>query len=74
MLSKEDIEAFAETNEQKEFWGLNKMKYFTRKMIAHKDLNSNGTLFGGRVLDWIWEPGTPVAGLVDRTPGHGWAR
>ena len=32
-----------------------KMKYFTRKMIAHKDLNSNGTLFGGRVLDWIDE-------------------
>ncbi len=31
------------------------MKYFTRKMIAHKDLNSNGTLFGGRVLDWIDE-------------------
>lgn len=55
MLSKDDIEAFAETNEQKEFWGLNKMKYFTRKMIAHKDLNSNGTLFGGRVLDWIDE-------------------
>jgi acyl-CoA thioesterase YciA len=24
-------------------------------MIAHKDLNSNGTLFGGRVLDWIDE-------------------
>ena len=31
------------------------MKYFTRKMIAHKDLNSNGTLFGGRVLYWIDE-------------------
>jgi len=31
------------------------MKYFTRKMIAPKDLNSNGTLFGGRVLDWIDE-------------------
>lgn len=31
------------------------MNYFTRKMIAHKDLNSNGTLFGGRVLDWIDE-------------------
>lgn len=31
------------------------MKYYTRKMIAHKDLNSNGTLFGGRVLDWIDE-------------------
>jgi len=24
-------------------------------MIAPKDLNSNGTLFGGRVLDWIDE-------------------
>jgi acyl-CoA hydrolase len=34
---------------------INEMKYFTRKMIAHKDLNSNGTLFGGRVLDWIDE-------------------
>lgn len=31
------------------------MKYFTRKMVAPKDLNSNGTLFGGRVLDWIDE-------------------
>ena len=31
------------------------MKYFTRKMSARKDLNSNGTLFGGRVLDWIDE-------------------
>lgn len=33
----------------------NNMKYFTRKMVAPKDLNSNGTLFGGRVLDWIDE-------------------
>ena len=32
----------------------NNMKYFTRKMVD-KDLNSNGTLFGGRVLDWIDE-------------------
>ena len=24
-------------------------------MISHKDLNSNETLFGGRVLDWIDE-------------------
>lgn len=31
------------------------MKYRTRKMIAARDLNSNGTLFGGRVLDWIDE-------------------
>ena len=27
----------------------------TRKMISAKDLNSNGTLFGGRVLSWIDE-------------------
>lgn len=31
------------------------MKYFTRKMVTHKDLNSNATLFGGRLLDWIDE-------------------
>ena len=31
------------------------MKYFTRKMVTHKDLNSNATLFGGRVLDWVDE-------------------
>jgi acyl-CoA thioesterase YciA len=31
------------------------MKYFTRKMVTHKDLNANATLFGGRVLDWIDE-------------------
>ena len=31
------------------------MKYFTRKMVAPKDLNSNRTLFGGRALDWIDE-------------------
>ena len=31
------------------------MRYRTRKMIAARDLNSNGTLFGGRVLDWIDE-------------------
>ncbi|PXX99355.1 acyl-CoA thioesterase [Halomonas sp. LBP4] len=31
------------------------MKYRTRKMVAAKDLNSNGQLFGGRVLSWIDE-------------------
>lgn len=31
------------------------MKYRTRKMVAAKDLNSNGWLFGGRVLAWIDE-------------------
>lgn len=31
------------------------MKFRTRKMVAAKDLNSNGTLFGGRALEWIDE-------------------
>jgi len=31
------------------------MIYRTRKMVAPKDLNAIGTLFGGRVLDWIDE-------------------
>ncbi len=31
------------------------IKYFTRKMVTPKDLNAIGTLFGGRVLDWIDE-------------------
>ena len=29
------------------------MIFRTRKMISAKDLNSNGTLFGERVLEWI---------------------
>lgn len=31
------------------------MNYRTRKLIKPKDLNSHGTLFGGRVLEWIDE-------------------
>lgn len=31
------------------------MQFRTRKMIAARDLNSNGSLFGGRVLGWIDE-------------------
>ena len=31
------------------------MQYRTRKMVAARDLNSNGWLFGGRVLEWIDE-------------------
>jgi acyl-CoA hydrolase len=31
------------------------MKYRTRKLIKPRDLNSRGTLFGGRVLEWIDE-------------------
>jgi acyl-CoA hydrolase len=31
------------------------MKFFSRKWIKPEDLNSNGTLFGGRLLAWIDE-------------------
>ncbi|MBC2606478.1 acyl-CoA thioesterase [Pelagicoccus albus] len=31
------------------------MKFFSRKWIRPEDLNSNGTLFGGRLLAWIDE-------------------
>ena len=31
------------------------MKFYSRKMVAAKDLNSNGSLFGGRLLAWIDE-------------------
>lgn len=31
------------------------MKYRTRKLIKPADLNPRGTLFGGRVLEWIDE-------------------
>jgi len=31
------------------------MKYRTRKIVKPGDLNTRGTLFGGRVLEWIDE-------------------
>lgn len=31
------------------------MKYRTRKLVMHGDLNGIGILFGGRVLEWIDE-------------------
>ena len=31
------------------------MRFHTRKWIKPEDLNPNGTLFGGRVLEWIDE-------------------
>lgn len=31
------------------------MNFHTRKWIKPEDLNPNGTLFGGRLLDWIDE-------------------
>jgi len=31
------------------------MRFHTRKWVKPEDLNPNGTLFGGRVLEWIDE-------------------
>lgn len=31
------------------------MRFFTRKLIKHEDLNPNSTLFGGAVLRWVDE-------------------
>jgi acyl-CoA hydrolase len=31
------------------------MKYHTRKWVKPQDLNPNGSLFGGRLLEWIDE-------------------
>lgn len=31
------------------------MRYHTRKVVKPGDLNPNGTLFGGRLLEWIDE-------------------
>lgn len=31
------------------------MKFHTRKLVKPGDLNPNGTLFGGRLLEWIDE-------------------
>ncbi|HEY9185653.1 MAG TPA: hotdog domain-containing protein [Salegentibacter sp.] len=31
------------------------MRFHTRKWVKPQDLNPNGTLFGGRVLEWIDE-------------------
>ena len=31
------------------------MRFHTRKIVSYGDLNPNGTLFGGRLLEWIDE-------------------
>lgn len=31
------------------------MRFHTRKIVSYVDLNPNGTLFGGRLLEWIDE-------------------
>ncbi len=38
----------------KNYWK-NTMRFHTRKWVKPEDLNANGTLFGGRLLDWIDE-------------------
>lgn len=37
------------------------MRYRTRKVVAAKDLNANGSLFGGQMLAWIDEEAYIVA-------------
>lgn len=34
------------------------MRFHTRKWVKPEDLNPNGTLFGGRLLEWIDEEAT----------------
>ena len=37
------------------------MRFHTRKWVKPEDLNPNGTLFGGRLLEWIDEEATLYA-------------
>ena len=39
------------------------MKFLTRKLITHTDLNPRGYLHGGQLLKWIDEEGGIHAGL-----------
>lgn len=34
---------------------ITEMNYRARRLVKHADLNPNGTLFGGRMLEWIDE-------------------
>ena len=44
------------------------MIYHTRKMVKPGDLNPNGTLFGGRLLEWIDEEASLFAVIqLDKT-------
>lgn len=44
------------------------MKYHTRKMVAAKDLNATGSLFGGQMLAWIDEEAYIFASSELETP------
>ena len=39
------------------------MKFLTRKLVTHEDLNPRGYLHGGQLLKWIDEEGGIHAGL-----------
>ena len=39
------------------------MKFLTRKLVTHEDLNPRGYLHGGQMLKWIDEEGGIHAGL-----------
>ncbi len=44
------------------------MNFHTRKWIKPEDLNPNGTLFGGRLLEWIDEEAALYAIIQLETP------
>lgn len=46
------------------------MKYTTRKLVKYEDLNPNGTLFGGRALEWIDEEAAIYAMETLNHPAH----
>ena len=54
-LSNDGVPRFPVTIDYGQGVRNDQMIYRTRKMVAPKDLNAIGTLFGGRVLDWIDE-------------------
>ncbi|MEZ4779388.1 MAG: hotdog domain-containing protein [Flavobacteriaceae bacterium] len=45
------------------------MKFHTRKWVKPEDLNPNGTLFGGRLLEWIDEEAAMYTIIQLENPG-----
>ena len=43
------------------------MKFFTRKLVTHENLNPRGYLHGGELLKWIDEEGGIHAGIEMNT-------
>ena len=56
--SSSDLTGLKETN----------MKFLTRKLVTHEDLNPRGYLHGGQLLKWIDEEGGIHAGLELKFP------